>query len=376
MSIYRFPAAPELSASPLQARFDAAVSDRRTLLRRVAGAGLAVPALAALGDTVGAQEETPMAHDLPAPTAPAGYVGSDATASAGGTGAASPAAAAPQPFVRYDPVLRSVQAGPKTITVVAKDATLLVAKDVPYAAWTFDGTIPGRTLRVVEGDTVSFTLKIDHTAATGHSLDFHSAKTPPDQSYRTIQPGEELSFDFVARYPGAFMYHCGTPPVLMHLGAGMYGAMIVDPKEGWSPAQELIFVQSDFYVMEGENGVTVPDFSRMLGHGSMDYVAFNGYANQYVEQPIKVKAGEPVRIFVVNAGPNVWSSFHVVGTIFDRACVNANPKNELFGLQSITIGPGDGACVEFTLDEPGTYPAVNHAFGHAAHGAVALLQAE
>jgi nitrite reductase (NO-forming) len=376
MSIYRFPATPELSASPLQARFDAAVSDRRTLLRRVAGAGLAIPALAALGDTVGAQEETPMAHDLPAPTAPAGYVGSDATASAGGTGAASPAAAAPQPFVRYDPVLRSVQAGPKTITVVAKDATLLVAKDVPYAAWTFDGTIPGRTLRVVEGDTVSFTLKIDPTAATGHSLDFHSAKTPPDQSYRTIQPGEELSFDFVARYPGAFMYHCGTPPVLMHLGSGMYGAMIVDPKEGWSPAQELIFVQSDFYVMEGENGVTVPDFSRMLGHGSMDYVAFNGYANQYVEQPIKVKAGEPVRIFVVNAGPNVWSSFHVVGTIFDRACVNANPKNELFGLQSITIGPGDGACVEFTLDEPGTYPAVNHAFGHAAHGAVALLQAE
>jgi nitrite reductase (NO-forming) len=114
----------------------------------------------------------------------------------------------------------------------------------------------------------------------------------------------------------------------------------------------------------------------MLGNGSMDYVVFNGHASQYVAEPITLKAGEPVRIFVVNAGPNAWSSFHVVGTVLDRVCVNANPKNQLFDLQSVTIGPGDSACVEFTLDEPGTYPAVNHAFGHAAHGAVALLQAQ
>jgi nitrite reductase (NO-forming) len=107
----------------------------------------------------------------------------------------------------------------------------------------------------------------------------------------------------------------------------------------------------------------------------MDYVVFNGYANQYVENPIQVKAGEPIRIFVVNAGPNAWSTFHVVGTIFDRAYVNANPKNVLSGLQSMAVGPGDGICVEFTLEKPGTYPAVNHAFGHAAQGAVAVLQA-
>jgi nitrite reductase (NO-forming) len=162
----------------------------------------------------------------------------------------------------------------------------------------------------------------------------------------------------------------------MHIGAGMYGAMIVDPKEGWPPAQELVFVQSEFYFADGDNGVKVPDYTKMMGNGNMDYVVFNGHASQYVDAPIKVKVGQPVRIFVVNAGPNVWSSFHVVGAIFDRACVNANPKNQLFGLQSISIGPGDGACVEFTLDEPGVYPAVNHAFGHAAHGAIALLQAE
>ncbi|MCA9877613.1 MAG: hypothetical protein KC442_07520, partial [Thermomicrobiales bacterium] len=175
---------------------------------------------------------------------------------------------------------------------------------------------------------------------------------------------------------GAFMYHCGTPPVLMHIGAGMYGSMIVDPKERWSPAQELVFVQSDFYLADGENGIKVPDYTKMLGHGNMDYVVFNGHANQYVANPIKVKAGEPIRIFVTNAGPNAWCSFHVVGAIFDAGYLNANPKNKMVGLQSMAIGPGDGICVELTLHEPGLYPAVNHAFGHAAHGAIALLHAE
>ncbi len=98
-------------------------------------------------------------------------------------------------------------------------------------------------------------------------------------NYKTILPGEEFSWSFAPKYPGAFMYHCGTPPVLMHIGTGMYGAMIVDPKDGWPEAQELVFVQSDFYLMDGENGIKVPDYTKMLGHGNMDYVVFNGHAN-------------------------------------------------------------------------------------------------
>jgi nitrite reductase (NO-forming) len=343
----------------------AGTTNRRHLLRGAAGIGLALPFIAP------AIARADDAHHAAGTSVPGGYVGSDAGGPS--TGQQSPVPAGQAVFTRYDPFL---EAGAKQISVVAKDATLLVAKEVPYAAWTFDGTIPGRALRVVEGDTVDFAFRVDAAARTSHSLDFHSAKTAPDKNYKTIAPGEELKWSFVARHPGAYMYHCGTAPVLMHIGSGMYGAMIVDPKEGWPPAQELVFVQNEFYVAPGDNGVMVPDYTKMMGNGNMDYVDFNGYANQYVEQPISVKVGEPVRIFVVNAGPNIWSSFHVVGTIFDRACVNANPKNELFGLQSITIGPGDGACVEFTLDEPGTYPAVNHAFGHAAHGAIALLKAE
>jgi nitrite reductase (NO-forming) len=345
--------------------------DRRSFLRRTAGLGLALPAIGALGlRSASAQDEH--AHDLATPEG--GYVGSDPNA--GSTGDATPGPTEVKPFQVYDPILQPVDAGPKEIRVVAQDATVYIAKDVAYAGWTFDGTIPGRVLRVREGDPINFTFAVDAAAATAHSLDTHAAKTPPEVNYRTVVPGEEFTWTFAPKYPGAFMYHCGTPPVLMHIGTGMYGAMIVDPKDGWSAAQELCFVQSDFYLKDGGNGAMVADYTKMLGHGNMDYVVFNGYANQYVENPIKVRAGEPVRIFVVNAGPNVWSSFHVVGTVFDHAYVNANPNNRLTGLQSISIGPGDGACVEFVLDEPGTYPAVNHAFGHAAHGAIALLHAE
>ena len=197
-------------------------------------------------------------------------------------------------------------------------------------------------------------------------------------NYRNVAPGEEFTWTFTATTPGAFMYHCGTAPVIMHIGAGMYGTMIVDPADGWPEAQELVFVQSEFYFEDADALVKVPSLAKMmLASGAMmDLVTFNGYANQYVENPITVKVGEPVRIFVVNAGPNVWSSFHVVGAIFDHAYVNANPANHLQGLQGITIGPGDGACVEFTLEEPGEYIAVNHAFGHASHGALAIIHAE
>lgn len=354
-------------------------SNRRSLLRRGIVLGLAAP-LGAPALRAVAQDEH--GHDETG-TPEAEGVGSAASTpeeehdAAEGEHTEAPVPSGPvQPFTLYDPVLQPVAAGPKDITMVARDATLLVAADVPYAGWTFDGTIPGRPIRVVEGDTVNVTFRVDSAANAHHSLDFHAAKTPPEVNFRTIDPGEELSWSFVARHPGAYMYHCGTPEVLMHIGAGMYGAIIVDPQEGWSPAQELIFVQSDFYVTDGPEGIKVPDYERMMGGKDMDYVVFNGHANQYVENPIPVRVGEPIRIFVVNAGPNVWSSFHVVGTVFDRAYINASPKNELFDLQSISVGPGDGACVEFTVEEPGTYVAVNHAFGHAAHGAIALLQAE
>ncbi|HEV2129200.1 MAG TPA: multicopper oxidase domain-containing protein [Thermomicrobiales bacterium] len=342
--------------------------DRRAILRGGVAAGIALPF--GIPSLVNAQDH---GHGTPED----GYVGSDPSAPT--TGNEEPRATEITPFQRYDPFLEPVEPGPKTIETVAADRALYVAKDVPFAAWTFDGTVPGNKIRARVGDEIDFTFRIEESASTAHSLDFHSAEGNPHENYNTILPGEEFSWTFTPRHAGAYMYHCGTPPVLLHIGAGMYGAMIVDPEDGWpTEAQEIVLVQSDFYFEEepNEDGIHQHDYGKMLGGGMMDYVVFNGHATQYVDEPIKVKAGEPLRIFVVNAGPNVYSTFHVVGGIFDAGYFNANPENKIVGLQSMMVGPGDGIAVELTLKEPGVYPAVNHAFGHAAHGAIALLEAE
>lgn len=355
----------------IERRLGPMTGGRRAFLRGAAGLGLMLPA-------AGAGLRVARAQDEGTPTPDDGYVGSHGDTH-GGTGEATPAPLTVLPFQRYDPFMPPVEPGEKNVTVTVIDNIVQeIAPGVQFAGWTFDNTIPGPIIRAVQGDTVNVTFRVSEDA-NWHSLDFHSAQTSPDVNYRSIAPGEELSYSFTANYPGAFMYHCGTPPILMHIGAGMYGAMIVDPADGWEKpaAQEICFVQSEFYLgpeVEGET-VRLPDYTRMFDQ-TMDYVVFNGHSTQYVDEPIRVKLGEPIRIYVVNAGPNVWCSFHVVGAIFDAGYLNANPKNKFEGLQSISIGPGDGACVELTINEPGIYPAVNHAFGHAAHGAIALLLAE
>lgn len=351
---------------PVNLELEGGVANRRSVLKAATGLGLAAPAMLAGGMLAQAQEATGT------PT-PDGGAYSDGHGGHG-TGDATPVPGEPASYALYDPALPAVKPGLKSFVITAKDETVFVAKDVPYAGWTFDGTIPGPVFRAVEGDMVNLTVR--NEGEMTHSVDTHAAKTPT-KNFRNVAPGEAWTWSFKATTPGAFMYHCGTAPVLMHIGAGMYGAMIVDPKEGWSAAQEFIFVQSEFYFEDKDAKVMVPSMAKMmLASGAMmDLVTFNGYANQYVEHPIAIKAGVPVRIFVVNAGPNVWSSFHVVGAIFDNAYINANPANHLRGLQGITIGPGDGACVEFTPEEPGEYIAVNHAFGHATHGAMAIFHA-
>jgi nitrite reductase (NO-forming) len=351
-------------------------TSRRNVLRGAAGLGLGLGAANAVLGSALAQEHdhgTPTAPEStpPAPSNEGNYVGSDAGTA--GTGDATPVPGEPTAFEPYNPFLDPVEPGDKNVTITARDATVYIAKDVPYAAWTFDGTVPSRPIRAVVGDTINVTVQ--NEAAMTHSVDFHTARVNPEHGYQNVNPGESFEWSFTAEYPGAYMVHCGTAPVYMHIAAGMYLPMIVDPAPDsgatFAPAQELVLSQSEFYVMEGEGGVFVPDTAKLFAFGHMDHMAFNGYAHQYVEYPIHVKAGELVRIYVVNMGPNAWCAFHVVGAIFSKAYVNANPKNVLEGLQTISIGPGDGACVELTFDEPGTYIAVNHAFGHAAHGAQA-----
>lgn len=249
----------------------------------------------------------------------------------------------------------------------------VVAPGVVYEAWTFDSLVPGPVVRVTVGDTVSFTLVNDSPML--HSMDFHAAEIAPSRAFVNINPGDSLSFQFVARVPGAFMYHCGTAPTAAHIANGMYGAIIVDPVQPLPPAREFVIVQSEFY-MTPSTGEGVPrrlDWNRML-HLAPDFIVFNGFAAQYSTTPLQVDPGERIRFYVVNAGPNRVSAFHIVGGIFDRVYVGGFGA-PVQGIQTWAVPMGGGAIFEARLPEEGLYPFVTHAFADATKGAVGVLRA-
>ena len=252
--------------------------------------------------------------------------------------------------------------------------TLNVAPGVTYAGWIFGGRIPGPPLHVGQGDTVDFTL-VNH-ANIPHSMDFHAAEIAPSKYYVNVMPGDSLHYRFEARVPGAFMYHCGTAPVAMHIANGMYGALVVDPARPRPKAREFVLVQSEFYLSSspGADGAHTLDWSKLLGLAP-DHVVFNGRVSQYAEHPLDVAPGEMVRLYVVNAGPNRISSFHVVGGIFERVFQDGSPSNPLVGVQTVNVPVGGGSIFEVRLREPGDYPFVSHAFADATKGAVGVLRA-
>ena len=253
------------------------------------------------------------------------------------------------------------------------EKTVEIAPGKVVKVWTFGDRVPGPVVRVRVGDTVE--ASITNTTKLPHSIDFHAARIAPDKAFRDVAPGETFSFSFKAASPGVFMYHCGTAPVVHHIANGMYGMIIVEPREGLPPVdRELALVQSDFYVSDTPGAPADDD---KLMSGIPDVVAFNGYAGQYKDEPITVKAGERIRAFVLAAGPNTWSAFHVVGTIFDRAWIDGiHPENLSLGNQTLNLSASQGAVAEFRLDEEGTYPFVTHDFTNATKGAVGLLRTE
>jgi len=287
----------------------------------------------------------------------------------------SPAAsAAPAKQSIYDPVLQPATAATvQHISLTAQEGVQEIASGVKYAVWTFNGTAPGPVIHVKQGDTVEFTLK--NEATIPHSIDFHAAETPWNLNYKSINPGETLTFSFKADHPGAFMYHCGTAPALMHIGDGMYGAIIVDPAQPLPAAKEYVLVQSEFYTKpSATKGVLDGDYPKMQ-NGKPDYVVFNGTANQYTgDNALAANPGERIRLWVVNAGPNDFSAFHVVGAILDKVYPDGNPANVLSGMQTYTVPPGGGAMVELTIPNEGWYPVVSHSFADASKGAMAMIK--
>ncbi len=248
-----------------------------------------------------------------------------------------------------------------------------ISPGVIYEAWTFDSVVPGPIIRVTIGDTVDFTLV--NAATIPHSMDFHAAEIAPDRAYRNVMPHDSIQFRFVARVPGAFMYHCGTAPVATHIANGMYGALIVDPKTPRSPAQEFVLVQSEFYLggPSGADSLRRLNWDKVL-NAFPDYVVFNGVASRYATHPIPVSVAKPIRLFVVNAGPNRISSFHVVGAIFDRVFADGFGR-PFEGMQTWNVPVGGGAVFELRLAEAGLYPFVTHAFADATKGAVGVFRA-
>jgi len=260
------------------------------------------------------------------------------------------------------------------IRLEMKHAEVTIAPGVTYAAWTFGGTVPGPALHVRQGDTVDFT--VINQANIPHSMDLHAAEIAPSKYYVNVMPGDSLHYRFVARVPGAFMYHCGTAPVAMHIANGMYGALIVDPAVPRPKAAEYVFVQSEFYLTPkpAADGSVSLDWQKLLGQAP-DHIVFNGMASQYASHPIEVRPNQLLRLYLVNAGPNRISSFHVVGGIFERVFQDGSQANPLLGVQTVNVPVGGGSIFEVRLREPGDYPFVTHAFADATKGAVGVLRA-
>jgi nitrite reductase (NO-forming) len=268
--------------------------------------------------------------------------------------------------------------GSVSYTLVAKTAKIEVAQGVPYDAWTFNGTVPGPTIWVKQCEQVHFTLINNDTMP--HSIDFHAAEVNWATVYAPVAPGKSLSFDFTPAYPGIFMYHCGVPPVLEHIGNGMYGVIIVNGTGPMAlppaPGGQYVLIESEFYLNSHPNadGSYSGNYSKMLAV-QPDYVVFNGEAFKYQTSPLVVQPNQLVRLYLFNEGPSVWEAFHVIGAIMDTAYIDGDPTNALYGLQTLSIPPSGGAIVDMYFKDPGgKNPFVSHAFAYMQKGAMGLFQ--
>jgi nitrite reductase (NO-forming) len=253
----------------------------------------------------------------------------------------------------------------------SSDDKVSIASGVDYQAWTFGGTVPGPIIHVRQGQTVNVTFT--NHGMMQHSIDFHAAITAPSEDYVEVMPGKSIKFSFVAQVAGAFLYHCGTPPVLLHIGNGMYGVLVVDPAKPLPPADEsYVIEQSEWYTQQVSGHLMGANYEKMTQERP-DEVVFNGAAFQYRDHPLVVTAGKRVRLYVVDAGPDLWSSFHVIGAIFDKVYPDGDAAHALSGVSTYSIGPGAGAVFDLVIPRPGKYPFVDHDMAHAMVGAIGVL---
>ena len=260
------------------------------------------------------------------------------------------------------------------------EKTMTMEDGVEYHYWTFNGDVPGQMIRVREGDTVEVEFSNNPSSTVPHNVDFHAATGPGGGAEATFTaPGHTSTFSFKALQAGLYIYHCAVAPVGMHIANGMYGLILVEPKEGLPKVdKEFYIVQGDFYTKgkKGAQGLQPFDMDKAIAE-QPEYVVFNGHVGSIAgDNALKAKAGETVRMYVGNGGPNLVSSFHVIGEIFDKVYVEGGKLiNE--NVQSTIVPAGGAAIVEFKVDIPGSYTLVDHSIFRAFNkGALGQLKVE
>lgn len=304
-----------------------------------------------------------------------------AGASAAGTDAVYDPAAEPSgDFRARDAALPALPHtdGPVThrVTLAVTEHVVEVAPGVRQMLWTFGGTAPGPTLHGRVGDRFEVTLVNDGTI--GHSIDFHAGALAPDAPMRTIRPGERLTYAFTAERVGIWMYHCATTPMSAHIANAMVGAVVIEPDDLPAVDRSYLLVQSELYLGPQDGEVDV----EQLAAGQPDIVAFNGYARQYEHAPLPARAGERVRVWLLDVGVARPTSFHVVGGQFDTTwaegafLLDARDGGD-GGSQALALQPAQGGFVELAFPEPGSYPFLSHIMIDAdrgAHGIFAVTE--
>lgn len=280
----------------------------------------------------------------------------------------------PAPLDRSEVEL--VQVHLETIEVEAR-----LSDGSTYQFWTFNGTVPGPFIRVRVGDTIEVSLSNAQKNDFPHSVDFHAVTGPGGGAVATqTHPGGETRFSFKALNPGIYVYHCATPMVAHHITNGMYGMILVEPEGGLPPADHEYYVmQGELYTEErfGTQGLNIFSLDKMLDERP-EYVIFNGAVDSLtVQAPLTANVGDTVRIFFGVGGPNLISSFHVIGEIFDRVYDQGSLTSDpLTDVQTTLVAPGGATMVELTVNVPGKYLLVDHALSRIERGLVGFLLVE
>jgi nitrite reductase (NO-forming) len=267
------------------------------------------------------------------------------------------------------------------VNLEVREVVKQLADGVEYVFWTFGGSVPGNFIRVREGDEIEFHLNNHQNNKMPHSIDLHAVSGPGGGAASSFTaPGHSSQFSFKALHSGLFVYHCATAPVGMHIGNGMYGLILVEPKEGLPPVDhEYYMMQGEFYTTGkyGDQGLQGFDMDKAVDERP-PYVVFNGAVDSLVgDRALTAKVGETTRLFFGNGGPNLTSSFHIIGGQFDALYEDGTMTNFLQNVQTTTVPPGSAVVVDFKAHAPGTYVLVDHAVFRAFNkGALGMLKVD